>query len=214
MIDEKEIARLNNIIQQLEDEKQILKEENGAIENYMHTLVHDFKNPLGSISGFTGFLLEDEYSKEEKKEFIKIIIETVDHMFKMIDSYLLLNKFEKLGGQLVKKTKTVLELVDDIKKIFNRHYSPNQLHMSLKKPEDSSVDFELFEKKIEIDPDLFFSAVTNLVNNAIEASGKVSVNIFKKDNLFCLNISNQGEIPEKIQANLFKKFNTSKSKGT
>jgi len=221
MTNEEEIVRLNDLVEKLQKEKEtlmhekeILMHEKEAIENYMHTLVHDFRSPLGSINGFAGLLLEDGYSQGEKMEFSKIIVDTADRMFKMINSYLLLSKFEKLGGQLVKKTKTVLELVDGVKKIFHKHYSSNQLHISLKEKEDSSVDFELFEKDIAVDPDLFFSAVTNLINNAIEASGKVGVNIFRNDNLFCVNISNQGEIPEKIQANLFKKFNTSKSNGT
>lgn len=214
--EELEIARLNDLVLKLEKEKQDLKREKNAIDNYMHTLVHDLRNPLSSISGFATLLIEDEYSKKEREEFVKIICDTVDGMFKMIGSYLLLNKFENSGGQLVKKTKTVLELVDSIKKIFGKKYSDNQLHISPKKSEDTSVDFELFKKEVELDQDLFFSALTNLVNNAIEASGQatVNVNIFDEDNFLCVSVSNKGEIPKEIAEKLFQKFNTSKTNGT
>lgn len=212
--EELEIARLNSIVEKIEAEKQILKDEKDAIENYMHTLIHDFKTPLSSISGFAELLVEDEYSKEDREEFGRIIIDTTARMFKMIESYLLLNKFEKLGGKLDKKTKTVLEIIDGIKKIFNKKYSDNELRIFSKKSEDSSVDFELFKKEIEFDPDLFYSAVTNLINNAIESSGQAVVNIFSEDNFFCINVFNQGVIPEETEKKLFQKFNTTKSSGT
>ncbi|MFA6386173.1 MAG: HAMP domain-containing sensor histidine kinase [Candidatus Paceibacterota bacterium] len=211
-----EIIRLNALVLKLEEEKQGLKAQKDAIENYMHTLVHDFKTPLSNISSFAELLLDDEFSKEDRDGFVRIIIDTTANMFKMISSYLLLNKFENLGGQLIKKSKTVLDLVDGIKKIFGKKYSDNQLHISPKKSEDTSVDFELFKKEVELDQDLFFSALTNLINNAIEASERstVNVNIFGEDNFFCVSVANKGEIPKEIAEKLFQKFKTSKPNGT
>ncbi len=213
--EELEIARLESLVQQLNDEKEVLKDEKRAIENYMHTLIHDFKTPICSISNFSEFILDDSCSKDEKDEFAKIIMDVSGRMLRMVESYLLLSKLGHLGGKLDKKTKTVMEIISGVKQVFSKTYDDNSLHISVKNPEDFTVaSLDFLKKEVELDPDLFFSAMTNLVNNAIEASGYANVNIFSENNFFCVNVSNNGTIAKDIEKKLFQEYNTNKINGT
>lgn len=209
-------VRLTSKIFELEEEKNLLMIERNAIENCMHTLVHDLKNPLGNIIGFSDLLLVDGYSENDRLEFIKLINGVSNDMIQMIESYLLFQKFEASKGELVRKTKTVIDLVEGVRKITLKKYGENIIHIYLKKSEEHSVDPELFKKEIAVDPDLFYSAVTNLISNAVDASNRsaISIYIFEENNFFSVSISNKGEIPKEIQKNLFKKFNTGKKNGT
>lgn len=200
------------LLQESKEKERILEQE----KNYIHTLVHDLRSPLSRIISFSELLLEeDDLSNKDKKEFTQIISNTSDQMLKMMQGYLSLQKFEN-KNKLNKELISVLDLIKEIRKIFTDKKSFNKLRLIFKNCKENSVDLNFLKREIEIDRSLFLSAITNLLNNAIEASDNsdVTINFFEEKNLFCIAISNKGEIPEEIKKTLFKKFFTSKKYGT
>ncbi|MEI7809963.1 MAG: PAS domain-containing sensor histidine kinase [bacterium] len=189
-----------------------------ALENYINTLNHDLRSPLAIIIGYSSFLLDESLSPEEIKKFAMIINSTGKKMLKMMESYLLLAKIEKGQDILGKKPKTVVEVMEGVKRIFSDIKGSKKINVHLKDLENKPVDSGLMKKTILIDEILFDSLVDNLLRNAVDASaesdGEVSVNIFQDNDFLRLSFFNKGEISKEIQKRLFKKFISNKKNGT
>lgn len=195
------------------------KNDQTAIENYMHILTHDLRSAMGPILGFSDLLKEDEYSPEEVKNFAGIINDSGRKMLALMEGYLLLKKIECGQAVLSKKPKTIFEIIEEIKKIFvglkNNGCNLRVISSSLLL---GSIDFGFFQKTILMDDVLFNSLITNLLNNAIEEATRrdklINVDIHKEDDHLILSLTNSGEIPHDIQSRLFQKFVSGKSGGT
>lgn len=192
-----------------------------AVENHMHILNHDLRNPLSNVIGFSDLILDGDYSLDEIKKFVDIINKKALEMMEMMESYLTLEKVERGQSQLDLKEKPVSDLLSKINKIFSE-FKNNKYKLSVifKNPKNDFFNPEIVEKIVSVDKSLFLSMVTNLLKNALEAlslqkiEGKIVVNLFEENTYFCMSISNPGEIPEEFRKNLFQKFHTSKSNGT
>lgn len=189
-----------------------------ALENYINTLNHDLRSPLSVIIGYSEFLQDENLSKENIHKFSTIIHSTGKKMLKMMESYLLLAKIEKGQDILGKKPRKVIEIIDEIKKIFSELKKGEKLKVLLKNNKDESSDANLIQKTVLTDETLFESLVTNLLRNAIEATshndGEIAVNIYEEEENLCISFFNTGEIPKEIQKKLFRKFASSKKHGT
>lgn len=195
------------------------KKNEEAHENYIKALSHDLRSPLAKIIQFCQVILDEEdLSLEDTKRFVGIIYKVSTQMLKMMESYLLLEKVEHNQGKAEKKPRLISEVADGIKKVFadlkNRDC---KLQVILKNPTEELPNPELTKKTIFIDDTLFVSAISNLLQNAIDAcpgsDNEITVNIYENQG-FCFSVSNAGEIPEEIQKRLFQKFATSKKTGT
>ncbi len=193
------------------------KEIEHALENYINTLNHDLRSPLAIIIGYSSYLLEEELSREEIIKFSTIINTTGKKMLKMMESYLALAKIERGQDILGKNLKTVVEIINEIKRNFSEIKKSNKIHVSLKDLENKPSNADLMQKLILIDEVLFDSLINNLLHNAVDAStkddDKIIVNVYE-DNGLCLSFYNTGEISKEIQKKLFKKFISSKKNGT
>lgn len=194
------------------------KQTEQALENYINTLNHDLRSPLSVIIGYSEFLQEENLSPENIHKFSSIIHSTGKKMLKMMESYLLLAKIEKGQDILGKNPRKVIEIIDEIKKIFSELKNGEKIKVFLKNNKGESSDSSLIGKTVLIDEVLFDSLVTNLLRNAIEATshnnGEISVNVYEEDENLCLSFFNNGEILKDIQKRLFRKFASSKKNGT
>jgi len=184
-----------------------------SLGNYINILNHDLRSPLATIIGYSSFLLEDELSKEEVSKFAGIINTTGKKMLKMMESYLALAKIER-GQDINKKKKLVSEIIGDIRKNFADLISGQKLIIDIS---DSKKKGSILEKNILMDEILFYSIISNLLHNALDATidpiGEITLKIYQDQGL-CLSFYNQGEIPKEVQKKLFKKFMSSKKNGT
>lgn len=189
-----------------------------AQKNYLRILNHDIRSPLASIIGLSKLLQEDEISIEKVKKFATAINNVGESMLKMVQDYLLLEKIENGSNDIEKDQYTIFEIIDLIKKIILDLKLENRIDFWFGDSFNSYFNTDLAQKMILINKSLFESTINNLIKNGVEASSKkedkMLISINEKDNKFCINISNKGEIPEEIKKNLFQKFNTSKSLGT
>ncbi len=195
------------------------KNNQESIQNYLHILTHDLRNSLGPILSISNTLSQTNFPPEEAKKYANLINISGRKMFDMMESYLLLEKIERRQVTLVKKVKTVLEIIDLIKKVFSTTDTLGcNLQVIQKGPETNFPQVNFFYKKISIDEGLFGSVMLNLFKNASEAASKtdkqVTVCIYGNDSSICISISNSGEISKEIQKNIFKKFITDKVGGT
>jgi signal transduction histidine kinase len=76
----------------LEQQKQELQQQNSELESFAHTVAHDLKNPLNTIYGLSGLLVDDldELSKPKMQKYLNTIEEASIKMSHIIDALLLL----------------------------------------------------------------------------------------------------------------------------
>jgi two-component system, sensor histidine kinase and response regulator len=95
---EEVLARVNTHLKlrkqqkRLEQQKIELEQHNSELEAFAHTVAHDLKNPLNTIYGMTGLLIEDmeELSKPKILKHLNTIEYASLKMSKIIDALLLL----------------------------------------------------------------------------------------------------------------------------
>ena len=169
---------------------------------------HDLKTPLNSIIGFPKMMLTDESLSDEYKEYLMIILTSGQNMLNMINATLSLFKLEAGTYQLEATSVNIISVVNQISselwEIRQRKGSMIKLLMNGETVNDNHQIFINTEKS------LIYMILTNLIQNALEASPKgspVTVSI-EENNPLTLTVHNKGTIPEEIRKNFFDKYVT------
>jgi signal transduction histidine kinase len=131
-------------------------------EEWISGLSHDLKTPLSSISGYAHMLESDTYSwsKEETKQFARIITEKSSFMMKLIDDLTLTYRLKNQALPIAKEKtdmnellrRTVIHFINDQANsqiIFHYHPCEEKLHA-------------------EVDPKWFQRILDNLLANAVK----------------------------------------------
>jgi len=157
--------------QKLIKSEQNLMELNATKDKFFSIIAHDLKNPFNALLGFSELLERnyDTYTKAEIKEYINVIYESSQSLFKLLDNLLQWSRaqtgsitynpepFELL--QLIKQEVSYLQLNADKKKI------------AIKVLVNESI-------KVHADKNVISSVIRNLINNAIKftnTNGRVEI---------------------------------------
>ena len=101
-----------------------------------------------------------------------------------------------------------MDLGEIIINVFDSLYTPDDIIISL--------DIKMCSK-FTSDPEFIRRALTNLVNNAIQAmpnGGKLDIHSFEKNGSVLISVSDKGcGIPKEVQPKLFTPMMTTKAKG-
>lgn len=139
-------------------------------ENTLHLLIHELKNPLTLIKGYSE-LIKDA-SINEIKDFNNIINTQTDFAIYLINNISTFNKLtEKLPVVLVKEEIKIKEIIDNIFKIY--------------KEKTNKIKFiNNIDKKFSITTDktLFTLILFNLVENAFKYTEKGYIKLYTEDN--------------------------------
>ena len=169
----------------------------------INVVVHELRNPVGSIMGFSEILLSDEsITKEERKTFYQFIVDSSKNLNNLINRFLDVSRLEshkitypKVLTNIVEITKTVVEL-----------QKPQLLTKSL------TVEFEAAGDipEVVVSPDLFREAVSNLLSNAVkygDPNRTINILLSSQDQKIIFSIIDHGYgIPPEAQRKLFTKF--------
>lgn len=182
----------------------IMVDELNSIEylrkDFISNISHELKTPIASIQGFTKLLADDNLSKEEKDEYINIILEETQRLSNLSSNMLKLSKLEK---QEIVTNKTEYRLDNQIRKaiiMLDEKINSKKIKISL----DSS------EVSIYEDEDLIMEIWINLINNAIKYSnenGEIKIKVIEEENDVKVSIKDEGiGIPQDKQERIFEKF--------
>lgn len=182
----------------------IMVDELNSIEylrkDFISNISHELKTPIASIQGFTKLLADDNLSKEEKDEYINIILEETQRLSNLSSNMLKLSKLEK---QEIVTNKTEYRLDNQIRKaiiMLDEKINSKKIKISL----DSS------EVSIYEDEDLIMEIWINLINNAIKYSnenGEIKIKVIEEENDVKVSIKDEGiGIPKDKQERIFEKF--------
>lgn len=169
-------------------------------KDFISNISHELKTPIASIQGFTKLLAEDNLSKEEKEEYINIILEETDRLSNLSTNMLKLSKLEK---QEIVTNKVEYRLDNQIRKaiiMLEEQINKKNIKISLE-----SKELYIFQ-----DEDLIMEIWINLISNSIKNSkenGKIKIKVIEEEQKVDVIIQDNGiGIPKEKQEKVFEKF--------
>ena len=168
---------------------------------FLATVSHELKTPLGFIKGYTTTLLRKEanWSAEEQRDFLTIINEESDQLENLVNDLLVSSRLQSGTLPLHKKDSDLAQLCSEvIGRLKNRH--PN-----------TSIEFEskAINSHSHIDPNRIGQVIENLISNAIKHApqSKVLLSIENTDDHLTLTVKDKGRgIPPDQLQNIFQRF--------
>ena len=178
-----------------------LKED---VERMMH---HDLKTPLNALVSVPAILIEDSTLSPSDVDLLKMMEQAAFDVLNMVNMSLNLYKMEQkiydyvpvdleLGG-IISKILNELTVLIEGKKISVKIEIDGVLSVKPK--------FSLKGERL-----LFYSMLSNLIKNAVEASPmEQEINIYlSKTPTPTFKIRNKGEVPSEMKGQFFKKYST------
>lgn len=173
-----------------------------AKEDFLATVTHDLKSPLASIVGYTNILLHPKanFSKEERHEYLNIILGSVKTLQLLIDNILVSARHE--SGQIVYQ-------FDD----FDLKILMREIQIMFTPLVDSkNINFTVEGETTWIlgDKEKIRQVINNLVSNAIKFTpegGSISITYRQTAECAVVTVSDTGKgIPKDQIGKLFSKF--------
>lgn len=194
LIDRQSHLRTEKILEDQDKQIQLQKD-------FISTISHELRSPLGFIKGYTTTLLRDDTSwdYETQKEFLQIIDQETDHLQLLIDN--LLDSSRLQAGLLKMKYQHVrLEtLVKDVLAREKMHHPALDMH----------IEYSQDLKSIEGDPYRLAQVIENLVSNAVKYApgSKIWVTINQEKYHTQIDVADEGPgIPEPYLNKIFERF--------
>jgi len=198
---------------QLESQNKLLIDAAKFREEVEHISRHDLKNPLSLVLGFSQTLIDDFTFNDQAKEFLRLINEAGYRMLDIVNRSIDLFMLERGAYELRPKIFNIIQLVKNLLRDYSRTLENTKTSVTVYYDEKVS---KLSEKCEVIGEELlFYSMLSNLLKNAVEASprgGEVVISITNKDEIDIL-IKNKGEVPEEIRGHFFRKYVTHGKRG-
>jgi signal transduction histidine kinase len=170
-------------------------------EEFVATVSHDLRSPLGFIKGYTTTLLRDDitWDDEDRREFLTIINEEADRLSNLIDN--LLDSSRLQSGTLQMTFQAVK--IDTLIRELAQRAQMGEFNV------DVHLDLESFNGKIWVDTTRMIQVFDNLFSNAAKYAPGSPVTIYLRweSELAHISVRDQGPgIPADHLENIFKRF--------
>jgi signal transduction histidine kinase len=188
---------LVNRIANLEADRKLVKLQ----QEFVATVSHDLRSPLGFIKGYATTLLRDDtdWNLESRREFLTIIDEEADRLSGLIDN--LLDSSRLQSGTLPMTFKDVK--IDTFLTDFSQRMQMGDFNIEV------CLDIENADEKIWIDSTRMIQVFDNLVSNAIKYAPGTPITFslcWEPENVH-IAVSDKGPgIPEGQLEHIFKRF--------
>ena len=181
-----------------------MAKELGGIEvlrtDFINNFSHEFKTPIISIKGFAEILKDDNLPKDERNEYLDIIIEESKRLSTLSNNVLNLSKIENVA--ILKDTK-----------VFNIGEQLRQAILILhSKFENKNIllDINIGDYNINGSKEMLNQVWINLLDNAVKfnrENGIISIALKKKEDNIIITISDNGiGISKEALPKVFDKF--------
>ena len=191
-------------IQKLGNKFNHMAEELSSVEmlrtDFVSNFSHEFKTPIVSIRGFAKALKWDDLSKEERDEYLDIIISESERLSDLSVNILYLSKIEKQTILTDKKLFNVSEQIRLAIALLEGKWSEKNINF----------DFDCGERFFTGNEEMMKQVWINLLDNAIKFSpqdGTIIIRVNKTIYGLAITIRDQGiGIPEEDLPHIFDKF--------
>jgi len=179
-----------------------LKEIDTLKSEFVSTVSHDLRSPLTLMRGYATMLEMAGELNEQQKSYIKMIVQGVENMSKLVNNLLDLGRIDFGVGLQVDQI-PVLDIIERVTGGLQMAARNKEIELSVELPHD-------MPHAVDADQAMLHQAVYNLVENAIKYTpngGQVTINLqTTPDTLtFAIKDSGIGIQPEDMKR-LFEKF--------
>jgi len=195
-----------NIAGHKERELELINSRNKAEESdrlksaFLSNMSHEIRTPLNGIVGFSNLLTDNDYTPEEKNNFIRIINENSKILMSLISDILDLSRIESdsmsFNFRPVNLSQQFKEILDSYK-----IYSKENLRIETVLPQTPAV--------VTVDQNRNRQIITNLLNNSLKftESGHIKFGYSVKDDFVEVFVEDTGRGIEKDRLNsIFDRF--------
>ncbi|MGE0079322.1 MAG: ATP-binding protein [Bacteroidales bacterium] len=194
------VSFISSTTQELEEQNKQLKQLIEQKNQFLGMVVHDLRNPIGIIQGFSE-LLENKVDNENK-EYTQIISHVTADMLSMINDFLDISKIEAGKLELHKTEIDYIQFIND-NIVMNRMLANN-------KEIAIATDIQIEKQTITLDDKTITQVLNNLIGNAVKYSNRnstITIKVFKDANHIVTQIIDQGVgIPNNEIKHIFKPF--------
>lgn len=207
-----EIDRLSSIFREMasriESQMQALKSTDNMRRELVANVSHDLRTPLATLQGYIETLLikDDQYSRQEREEYLKIAIKHCQRLNRLVKDLLELAKLESTQISITKEPFHLLELVQDVIQKFMLQAKEKNIQLR--------IDTKASQPFVEADIALIERVLENLIENAIHytpENGIVSIQVAGTAQLVTVDVKDTGiGIPQEELPHIFDRFYQSK----
>ncbi len=168
--------------------------------DFINYFSHEFKTPIVSMRGFARQLEDPNLTDEQKREYVRIIIDECDRLTRLSSSILLLSQFE---NQKIVSSPTTFSIDEQIRRtlvVLEKEWSEKNIEL----------DLEMDEIQITTNEEMLSLVWMNLLSNAIKYSytgGKIQITCDDDGEMLHIVISDEGiGMSRETQTHIFEKF--------
>ncbi len=168
----------------------------------MANVSHDLKTPLTMIKAYAEMIRDISYKdKEKRNEHLAIIIDETDRLNTLVNDILLLSKAQ---AEVENLNIEEYDLIKEINSILKKY-------TIIKETEDYKITLSAPRKvKIKADKNKLNQVIYNLINNAINYTGKnkdVYIKVTSKKDSFLIEVKDSGKgIKKEDQQHIWDKY--------
>lgn len=203
---------IQDISAQKEIEFELMKAKQKAEESeqlksaFLANMSHEIRTPLNAILGFSGLLLKDDFTKEEKEEYYKYIQKGGKQLLSIVTDIVDISKIEAGQLKLILKSVPLNDMMYRIHSQFNLDMEDMGVELVLSTPLPDDVICIADEVRLT-------QVISNLIENAkkFTSDGKIEFGYrLKQDHLleFFVSDTGIGINPEDVKI-IFERFRQS-----
>lgn len=168
--------------------------------DFVSNVSHEFKTPIASIKGFGNLLKDPDLSAEKRQEYVDIIVDESDRLWKLSTNVL---KLSELENGIIGLKKERFSLDETIRRV---------VLLLQEKWEEKNIELEVGLDEVDFsgDPELMAQVVINLFGNAIrytDEGGRIQLLLreTREGIEFAITDSGVGILPDE-QEKIFDRF--------
>lgn len=169
-------------------------------KDFINNVSHEFKTPIASIRGFATLLGDENITKEERDEYLEIIIAESDRLSSLSSNMLSISRLENQAALTDIEEFSLDEQLRRVILTMEPQWSAKNI----------DLDIELEPVEIMGNEELLCQAWMNIIGNAVKFTpdgGKIGISLEWKNGCAVVRVSDSGcGMDEEQQKRIFEKF--------
>ena len=196
------IENQRQIENNLKKAKDIAEKSNRMKSAFLANMSHEIRTPLNAIIGFSGILSQEEnLSKEEKEEFVKVVNDNNELLLHLINDILDLAKIDANTLEFIYHKENITEIMKSIITTTKLRMNDSKVKLFVDEMPEMCITY--------IDKNRLKQVINNYINNAIKftSEGSISLGYKYRDEELYFYVKDTGiGIPKDKQAKIFERF--------
>lgn len=199
----RDITNIKQYELELKEAKEKAEESDRLKTAFLQNMSHEIRTPLNAISGFSGFLNDNDLSAEERKSFVSIIQNSSNQLISIVTDILTISSLETKQEKTNISNVCVNRIIVELLAIFIQQAQNQNISLYAKQ--------QLNDKQSEIytDKTKFTQILSNLLSNALKFTheGFIEFGYNLKDNVLEFYVKDSGiGIKPEFHAKIFERF--------